>query len=124
MAELVASEFFHQGDIEKEQLNIEPIVSQFQPFGAQLKFSTLFSQDMMNREKKDELPKMQMSFIDSICLPIYQAFAKLCPQQLKVLLKGVISNREAWTLLSNQPYQLNIRSPSDLYGACGSTCEE
>ena len=26
MAELVASEFYHQGDIEKEQLNIEPIV--------------------------------------------------------------------------------------------------
>ena len=27
VAELVASEFFQQGDIEKKQLNIEPIVS-------------------------------------------------------------------------------------------------
>ncbi|KFM80007.1 Dual 3',5'-cyclic-AMP and -GMP phosphodiesterase 11, partial [Stegodyphus mimosarum] len=33
VAELVASEFFQQGDIEKEQLKIQPI-------------------DMMNREKK------------------------------------------------------------------------
>ena len=27
---------------------------------------------MMDRAKKDKLPKMQVGFIDSICLPIYQ----------------------------------------------------
>lgn len=27
---------------------------------------------MMDREKKDELPKMQLSFIDEICLPLYK----------------------------------------------------
>lgn len=63
----------------------------------------------MNREKKDELPKMQMSFIDTICLPVYQAFAKLGPSPMKILLNGVTDNREAWHLLSSQPYQLNIR---------------
>jgi len=26
----------------------------------------------MNREKEDQLPMMQVGFIDSICLPIYQ----------------------------------------------------
>ena len=26
----------------------------------------------MDREKKDELPKMQVGFIDAICLPIYK----------------------------------------------------
>jgi hypothetical protein len=26
----------------------------------------------MNREKKDQLPAMQVSFIDSICLPVYE----------------------------------------------------
>lgn len=26
----------------------------------------------MNREKEDELPMMQVGFIDSICLPIYE----------------------------------------------------
>lgn len=64
---------------------------------------------MMNREKEDELPKMQMSFIDTICLPIYEAFAKLCPQQLSILHNGVVSNREAWNLLSIQPYQITIQ---------------
>ncbi|KPM02233.1 cGMP-dependent 3',5'-cyclic phosphodiesterase-like protein [Sarcoptes scabiei] len=93
VAELVASEFYQQGDIEKKQLNIEPI-------------------DMMNRDKKNELPRMQMSFIDSICLPIYQTFAKLCPLQMKILLNGVLANREAWNLLSNEPYRLNLRHPS------------
>lgn len=26
----------------------------------------------MNREKEDQLPLMQIGFIDSICLPIYE----------------------------------------------------
>lgn len=26
----------------------------------------------MNREKQDQLPLMQVGFIDSICLPIYE----------------------------------------------------
>ena len=31
-------------------------------------------QDLMNREKEDELPLMQVGFIDSICLPIYEVY--------------------------------------------------
>ena len=27
---------------------------------------------MMDRKKKDELPKMQVGFIDAICLPVYK----------------------------------------------------
>lgn len=26
----------------------------------------------MNREKEDQLPMMQVNFIDSICLPVYE----------------------------------------------------
>ncbi|KAA0203077.1 hypothetical protein HAZT_HAZT005709 [Hyalella azteca] len=56
VAELVANEFFEQGDIEKEKLKITPI-------------------DMMNRDKRDKLPAMQVNFIDTICLPVYE----VCP---------------------------------------------
>ena len=49
MAKLVAHEFFEQGDIERQELNLEPI-------------------DMMNREKLDSLPKMQVKY--SANLPI------------------------------------------------------
>ncbi|RWS31936.1 dual 3':5'-cyclic-AMP and -GMP phosphodiesterase 11-like protein [Leptotrombidium deliense] len=89
VAQLVASEFFQQGDKEKKELNMEPI-------------------DMMNREKKDELPKMQISFIDTICYPIYAAFEKLFPDKLQVLAKGVVSNRENWVKLAHDQKYLEI----------------
>lgn len=58
VAKLVASEFFQQGDIERNQLHVEPIVRRFRnSFKENLVF--FFIQPMMDREKKDELPKMQ-----------------------------------------------------------------
>ncbi|XP_034474934.1 dual 3',5'-cyclic-AMP and -GMP phosphodiesterase 11 isoform X2 [Drosophila innubila] len=76
VADLVSSEFFEQGDMEKQELNITPI-------------------DIMNREKEDELPMMQVNFIDSICLPIYEAFATLS-DKLEPLVDGVRDNRGHW----------------------------
>ncbi|XP_034935984.1 dual 3',5'-cyclic-AMP and -GMP phosphodiesterase 11 isoform X2 [Chelonus insularis] len=76
VAELVSSEFFEQGDIERRTLNITPI-------------------DIMNREKEDQLPVMQVGFIDSICLPIYEAFAMLS-DKLEPLVKGVRENKQRW----------------------------
>ena len=32
---------------------------------------------MMDRDKKDQLPKMQVGFIDSICLPVYSVSVHL-----------------------------------------------
>ena len=68
----------------------------------------------MDRGKKDELPRMQVDFIDSICLPVYkvsqphhtteyycyhvnQAFAKIS-SPLTALLEGVENNRRNWSL--------------------------
>ncbi|CAG0919146.1 unnamed protein product [Notodromas monacha] len=79
VAELVASEFFEQGDLEKEKFNVTPI-------------------DMMNREKKSELPSMQVDFIDSICLPVYQALGQIS-DKMQSLRKGVESNRRHWLAL-------------------------
>ncbi|XP_044007181.1 dual 3',5'-cyclic-AMP and -GMP phosphodiesterase 11-like isoform X1 [Aphidius gifuensis] len=76
VAELVSSEFFEQGDIERRTLNITPI-------------------DIMNREKEDQLPMMQVGFIDSICLPIYEAFA-LLSDKLNPLVEGVRQNKQHW----------------------------
>lgn len=76
VAELVSSEFFEQGDIERWTLNITPI-------------------DIMNREKEDQLPIMQVGFIDSICLPIYEAFA-LLSDKLDPLVEGVRENKQHW----------------------------
>jgi len=53
VAELIASEFFQQGDIERHQLHMEPV-------------------QMMDRQRAAELPHMQISFIDLVCLPVYK----------------------------------------------------
>lgn len=53
VALLIYNEFFEQGDIERRTLHVPP-------------------SDMMNREKRDLLPIMQVGFIDSICEPVYR----------------------------------------------------
>ena len=73
VALLVADEFFYQGDLEKSQLKVDPI-------------------DMMNREKKDKLPTMQVGFIDNICSPVYKAFASMS-DRLEPMLAGCNKNR-------------------------------
>ncbi|XP_058124704.1 dual 3',5'-cyclic-AMP and -GMP phosphodiesterase 11-like [Anopheles coustani] len=80
VADLVSSEFFEQGDMERQELNITPI-------------------DIMNREKEDQLPMMQVGFIDSICIPIYEAFASLS-EKLNPLIEGVLENKEHWLELA------------------------
>ncbi|XP_046832807.1 dual 3',5'-cyclic-AMP and -GMP phosphodiesterase 11 isoform X1 [Vespa crabro] len=85
VAELVSSEFFEQGDIERRTLNITPI-------------------DIMNREKEDQLPMMQVGFIDSICLPIYEAFA-LLSDKLEPLVEGVTNNKRHWLEIAESKCQ-------------------
>ena len=67
---LVSDEFFYQGDLEKNELNISPI-------------------PMMDRAYKDKLPAMQVDFIDQICLPVYNSLANTS-DHLKPMLNGKI----------------------------------
>ncbi|XP_005110082.1 cGMP-specific 3',5'-cyclic phosphodiesterase [Aplysia californica] len=78
VAWLVASEFFEQGDIEKETLNLKPIA-------------------MMDREQIDKLPDLQVGFIDDICMPVYDAISKVS-SKLSPLLEGCQQNRENWQM--------------------------
>lgn len=69
---------------------------------------------MMNRDKMNKLPEMQIAFIDSICTPIYTAFAFLFPHELTPLLEGCLTNRAVWDDLAKgdrlQPSRPNSRS--------------
>jgi len=76
VAELVASEFFEQGDIERSEYSSDPI-------------------PMMDRNKHSELPSMQVGFIDFVCLPLYKVFYHINPL-LKPLYDGVIENKKNW----------------------------
>ncbi|XP_072027393.1 uncharacterized protein [Amphiura filiformis] len=56
---------------------------------------------MMDREKKDQLPKMQVGFIDAICLPVYKNLANVEPL-LTPLHSGCQGNRDNWQSLSEE----------------------
>ncbi|KAH9644654.1 hypothetical protein HF086_011823, partial [Spodoptera exigua] len=86
VAKLVADEFFDQGDLEKLQLNQQPIA-------------------MMDREKKDELPQMQVGFIDMICLPLYKVLSDTFPW-IQPLYTGTMDNRQRWQDLAEK---INVR---------------
>ncbi|CAH8644782.1 unnamed protein product [Heterobilharzia americana] len=90
-AEMVANEFFEQGDLEKQQLNVTPAA-------------------LMDRERSNELPKLQVSFIDFVCMPIYEAIVQVSPN-FEPLLNGCKRNRSCWLILSE-----NGEVPYSLYG--------
>ncbi|XP_071105991.1 dual 3',5'-cyclic-AMP and -GMP phosphodiesterase 11-like isoform X1 [Haliotis cracherodii] len=92
VAELVASEFFEQGDIERSELKIEPMA-------------------MMDRTQKDKLPAMQVGFIDNICMPVYEAFSRVSGN-LDPLLCGCQENREHWQQLAEEQSKKQISEQS------------
>uniref|UniRef100_UPI00358DD9A3 dual 3',5'-cyclic-AMP and -GMP phosphodiesterase 11A n=1 Tax=Myxine glutinosa TaxID=7769 RepID=UPI00358DD9A3 len=76
VAELVTSEFFEQGDRERAELKITPTA-------------------IFDRNRKDELPRLQLEWIDGICLPLFKALAKV-NERLQPMLEGVVANRACW----------------------------
>ncbi|XP_075465102.1 dual 3',5'-cyclic-AMP and -GMP phosphodiesterase 11A [Ascaphus truei] len=76
VAELVTSEFFEQGDRERSELKMTP--------------SAIF-----DRNRKDELPRLQLEWIDNICMPLYQSLVKV-NVKLKPMLDSVVANRDKW----------------------------
>ncbi|OCT63627.1 hypothetical protein XELAEV_18044725mg [Xenopus laevis] len=76
VAELVTSEFFEQGDRERLELKLTP--------------SAIF-----DRNRKDELPRLQLEWIDNICFPLYESLVKISGK-LKPMLDSVTTNRGKW----------------------------
>ena len=81
-AKQVADEFFDQGDMERMQLGINPMW-------------------MMDRDRKDELPQMQVEFIDRVCVPLYTLLSDSFPW-IKPLLDGALANRSRWADLEEK----------------------
>ncbi|KAG8432489.1 hypothetical protein GDO86_016944 [Hymenochirus boettgeri] len=92
VAELVTSEFFEQGDRERLELKLTP--------------SAIF-----DRNRKDELPRLQLEWIDNICFPLYESLVKI-NGKLKPMLDTVIANRSKWEELHQKKPQANSSSTS------------
>ncbi|BES99049.1 GAF domain [Nesidiocoris tenuis] len=76
VASLVATEFLSQGDKERDELHIEPV-------------------PLMDRQRVHELPKLQLSWIRDICLPLYQSLGQMNPK-LNVMTEGALGNIQHW----------------------------
>ncbi|GAB1609066.1 cGMP-specific 3',5'-cyclic phosphodiesterase-like [Argonauta hians] len=73
---LLANEFYKQGDMERQRgIPVLPL---------------------MNREKRGELPKMQIGFIDFACVMVYRLLGTV-EEYMKPLWDRVLKNRENWT---------------------------
>nr|APO14184.1 phosphodiesterase 6C [Hexaprotodon liberiensis] len=82
VALLVASEFWEQGDLERTVLQQQPI-------------------PMMDRNKKDELPKLQVGFIDFVCTFVYKEFSRF-HREITPMLSGLQNNRVEWKSLADE----------------------
>lgn len=56
---------------------------------------------LLHRERKDELPQMQVSFIDLICLPLYKMMSDTFPW-IRPLYYGTLDNRNHWQDLAEK----------------------
>ncbi|KAM8855437.1 dual 3',5'-cyclic-AMP and -GMP phosphodiesterase 11A isoform 2-T2 [Spinachia spinachia] len=82
VAELVTSEFFEQGDRERSELKLTP--------------SAIF-----DRNRKDELPGLQLEWIDGICTPLYETLVILNPK-LQPMVDMIKANRANWEELNEK----------------------
>ncbi|XP_026225868.1 dual 3',5'-cyclic-AMP and -GMP phosphodiesterase 11A [Anabas testudineus] len=95
VAELVTSEFFEQGDRERSELKLTPA-------------------PIFDRNRKDELPALQLEWIDGICKPLYQALLKL-NRKLQPMVDGIDANRRKWQELCSscqQTHKVSVFSQS------------
>uniref|UniRef100_A0A8C0E6F7 Phosphodiesterase n=1 Tax=Balaenoptera musculus TaxID=9771 RepID=A0A8C0E6F7_BALMU len=78
----VANEFWEQGDLERTVLQQQPI-------------------PMMDRNKKDELPKLQVGFIDFVCTFVYKEFSRF-HKEIIPMLNDLQNNRVEWKSLADE----------------------
>ncbi|KAI3351411.1 hypothetical protein L3Q82_020268 [Scortum barcoo] len=75
----VAAEFWEQGDLERTVLEQQPI-------------------PMMDRNKADDLPKLQCGFIDFVCAFVYKEFSRF-HVEITPMLDRLMNNRKEWNAL-------------------------
>ncbi|XP_073431393.1 rod cGMP-specific 3',5'-cyclic phosphodiesterase subunit alpha isoform X2 [Dendrobates tinctorius] len=89
VALLVAAEFWEQGDLERTVLQQNPI-------------------PMMDRNKADELPKLQCGFIDFVCTFVYKEFSRFHPE-IQPMYDRILNNKKEWKALADE-YEAKMKA--------------
>ncbi|KAJ6668931.1 hypothetical protein lerEdw1_007740 [Lerista edwardsae] len=76
VAIMVANEFWEQGDLERTVLQQNPI-------------------PMMDRNQSEQLPKLQVGFIDFVCTFVYKEFSRF-HKEITPMFDGLQNNRVEW----------------------------
>ncbi|XP_013384526.1 probable 3',5'-cyclic phosphodiesterase pde-5 [Lingula anatina] len=82
---VIFEEFYIQGDEEKKQ-GLTPI-------------------EMMDRDRKDMLPQLEVGFLVGICLPCYELLAQVLPPT-SPMVEGAKANLEKWKELADKQKEL------------------
>lgn len=90
---VIMEEFWLQGDEEKSQ-GLTPM-------------------PMMDRDKKDELPHLEVGFLVGICLPCYELMAQVLPNT-KPMVEGAMSNLKKWKYLAENKLTVDELPPEQL----------
>ncbi|XP_052274337.1 probable 3',5'-cyclic phosphodiesterase pde-5 isoform X2 [Dreissena polymorpha] len=77
----IFEEFYQQGDEEKEK-GLTPM-------------------PMMDREKKHELPQLEVGFLVGICLPCYDLMVQILPET-RPMKEGAVANMKKWKQLAEK----------------------
>jgi len=76
LVRLVTNEFFAQGDRERFELHIEPqvyMVLYFFKTNSSLNKNILtITKEMMDIRRSHNMPKLQIGWIDTVCMPLYK----------------------------------------------------
>ncbi|XP_058473329.1 rod cGMP-specific 3',5'-cyclic phosphodiesterase subunit beta [Solea solea] len=96
----VAAEFWEQGDLERTVLEQQPI-------------------PMMDRNKADDLPKLQCGFIDFVCTFVYKEFSRFHPQ-IQPMLDGILNNRKEWNA-KKEEYEAKLKAIEEQTAAKDTT---
>ncbi|XP_025109858.1 probable 3',5'-cyclic phosphodiesterase pde-5 isoform X2 [Pomacea canaliculata] len=90
------------------------IMEEFWQQGDEEKLKGMTPMAMMDRDKKDELPQLEVGFITSICLPCYELLGNVLPET-HPMLEGVRENLSHWEELAKQQ-----KHPEDLLDTVSS----
>ncbi|XP_071150589.1 probable 3',5'-cyclic phosphodiesterase pde-5 isoform X22 [Mytilus edulis] len=95
-------------DVQLQVVNV--IMEEFWLQGDEEKSQGLTPMPMMDRDKKDELPHLEVGFLVGICLPCYELMAQVLPNT-KPMVDGAVSNLKKWKYLAENKLTVDQLPP-------------
>ncbi|KAK6188282.1 hypothetical protein SNE40_004492 [Patella caerulea] len=86
-------------DVQLDSVNV--IYQEFWAEGDEEKSQGFKPMPMMDRDKQNELPQLEVGFILGICLPCYELLAQVIPST-KPMLDGTIANLKQWQVMADK----------------------